>query len=153
MRRPGTRAALDLYDELAAVDSVGGVRHGPASLVLVHALLRPLSGQALSEWDQRSSAHPVFLDFSDQQRAACGIRMKVVFPHCFDDNEDEACGTCRIEVRRWALNPEAWWREQSRWEQRKRAQASDENVAVWRALQDRWRSWAERHGQSGEPDG
>jgi hypothetical protein len=153
MRRLGTRAALDLYDELAGVAASGDVRHGPASLVLVHALLRPLPGQQLSEWDQRLSSHPVFLDFSDQQRAACGIRMKVVLPNEFDDDEDEACGTCRIEVRRWALNPEAWWREQSRWEQRKRAQAGDENVAVWRALQDRWRSSAERHDQSEEPDG
>jgi hypothetical protein len=153
MRRPGTRAALDLYDELAGADASGAVRLGPASLVLVHALLRPLNGQQRSEWDERTSDHPVFLDFSDQQRAACGIRMKVVLPQSFDDDEDEACGTCRIEVRRWALNPEAWWREQSRWEQRRRAQRSDENVAVWRALQDRWRSRAEREGQSGETDG
>lgn len=151
MRRPGTRAALDLHDELSGTVS-SGAPGGTASLVLVHALLPPLSERERNDWSRWGNEHPVFLDFADQQRAACGIRMKVVLPQEFDDDEDEACRTCRIEVRRWALNPDAWWREQRRWEQRTRSRDGSENVAVWRALQDRWRSRAEHHSQPGEPD-
>jgi hypothetical protein len=153
MRRPGTLTALDLYDDLAEPGTGVSSKTQSQSLVLAHAVLRPLSGPQPPFWGEHAITHPVFLDASEQQRAACGLRMKVVLPNEFDDADDEACGRCRIEVSRWALNPGAWWREQRRWEQRKRVADDGEGVAVWRAMEDRHRSAMERRAQIVEPDG
>jgi hypothetical protein len=153
MQRSGTRAALDLYDELAGPDARGATSTDEHSLVLVHALLRPQPGPALQLWERHISSHPLVLDAADQQRAACGLRMKVVLPYPFDDEDADACPGCRREAARWALNPERWWLEQRRWEQRKRDDGDTaENVALWRALEDRRRSWIERSAQAGGSD-
>lgn len=148
VRRPDTRAALDLYDELAGVDDSGAGPSQPRSLVLVHALLRPTSEPMLGQWERFASTYPVVLDAAEQQRAACGLRIKVLLPYGFDDQDEDACERCQTEVTRWALNPDAWWQEQRRWEQRKRARPDlSEDVAVWRALEDRRRSRAQGRRQ------
>jgi hypothetical protein len=160
MKYADTRAALDLHDEAAVSGHSSGAdgsaapgatterRALPDSVVLVHALLRPMAGPKLEQWELLASDHPVFLDAHEQLRAACGLRMKVVLPFGFDQQDDDICHHCRVEVARWAWNPELWWREQTRWEQRKRARDEEsESVAVWRALQDRKRTWEERGWQ------
>jgi hypothetical protein len=145
VQRRGTRAALDLYDELTGPDTRGAASDDEDSLVLVHALLQPPPGPHRQLWEQHISTHPLVLDAADQQRAACGLRMKVVLPYAFDDDDADACPGCGRETTRWALNPEGWWLEQRRWEQRKRDGVDlAENVALWRALEDRRRSWIER---------
>ena len=151
MQRSETRAGLDLYDELTGPDARGVAATGEQSLVLVHALLRPEPGPQRQRWERHISTHPLVLDAAEQPRAACGLRMKVVLPYPFDDEDADACPGCRREAARWALNPERWWLEQRRWEQRKRDRDDTaENVALWRALEDRRRSWVERRAQ---PDG
>jgi hypothetical protein len=145
MKHEDTRAALDLYDENAQAGGQPDSATRVGSLVLVHALLRPDSAAQLQKWDEHTQPHPVFLDSDQQERAACGLRMKVILPFVFDDEDADACEGCRSEVARWARNPELWWREQTRWEQRSRPRGEQtENVAVWRALQDRRRSAQER---------
>ncbi len=153
MQRSGTRAALDLYDELSGPDARVAASGREDSLVLVHALLRPPAGPGLQQWERHTSSHPLVLDAADQQRAACGLRMKVVLPYPFDEEDADACPGCRRETSRWALNPDGWWLEQRRWEQRKRDGGDlTENVALWRALEDRRRSWIERRAQAGGSD-
>jgi hypothetical protein len=145
MKHGDTRAALDLYDENAQVAGQDGPTAQARSLVLVHALLRPESAAHVERWEAHIQPHPVFLDSDQQERAACGLRMKVILPFVFDDEDGDACDGCKREVARWARNPELWWREQTRWEQRTRPRGEQtENVAVWRALQDRRRSAQER---------
>lgn len=145
MKIPESRAAARRYDVLE--DRQGKYPAVPEDYGLVHALLfdRP---EKLPKWKRRPDwmdkpkfHEPIFLEWSHEE-AACGRRMRLVFPVPFDTDEDDACPECLEMADLWATDRDAYdarvrEREERRREKSDRRYEAEQAVADYEEFQRR----------------
>ncbi|SHX67115.1 Uncharacterised protein [Mycobacteroides abscessus subsp. abscessus] len=110
MKVPGSWAAARRYD--IHEDRLGRYPEVPEDIGPVHALLfdppkppqpgAPPQWKRRPEWLDRPKFHePIFLEGYNSEEAACGRRVRLVFPVPFDTDEDDVCPECREMAQLW----------------------------------------------------
>ncbi len=109
---PGSWAAARRY--AIRDDKRGTYPEVPEDIGAVHALLFDLPGvqprwKHRPEWLDRPKFHePFFLEGWFPEEAACGRRVRLVFPVPFDTNEDDACPECLAMADLWVRDRPAF---------------------------------------------
>lgn len=105
MKVPESRAAARRYD--IHEDRLGRYPEVPEDIGPVHALLfdrredLPL-WKRRPDWIDKPKFHdPIFLEGWSSEEAACGRRVRLVFPVPFDTAEDDACPECVEMAQLW----------------------------------------------------
>lgn len=109
---PGSWAAARRY--AIREDKRGTYPEVPEDIGPVHALLFDPPGvqprrKHRPEWLDRPKFHePFFLEGWFPEEAACGRRVRLVFPVPFDTNEDDACPECLAMADLWVSDRPAF---------------------------------------------
>jgi hypothetical protein len=124
---PESRAAARRYD--IHEDRLGKYPEVPEDIGPVHALLYDLPGnlprwKRRPDWLDKPKAHePIFLEWSHEE-AACGRRVRLVFPVPFDTAEDDACPECLEMAELWVSDRPAFDARIRELEDRRREKAN-----------------------------
>lgn len=126
MKVPESRAAARRYD--IHEDRLGRYPEVPEDIGPVHALLFD-PPEKLPKWKRRPDwmdkpkfHEPIFLEWSHEE-AACGRRMRLVFPVPFDTAEDDACPECVEMAQLWVYDRPAFDARVQEREERRREKA------------------------------
>jgi hypothetical protein len=128
-----SRAAAQRYD--IRQDRLGKYPEVPDDIGPIHALLYDPPGSEgrrlhPRKWLDEPCHEPVFLEWSDEE-AACGRRVRLVFPVSFDTGEPDACPHCLEMVDLWVTDRAECDRRVSarhdRWREEERARADYED--------------------------
>ncbi|ULP48350.1 hypothetical protein [Mycolicibacter virginiensis] len=112
MKVPGSWAAARRY--AIGEDRLGRYPEVPDDIGPVHALLFDPPGVQprwthRPEWLDKPKPHePIFLESYRSEEAACGRRVRLVFPVPFDTAEDEVCPDCRTMAQLWVSDRPAF---------------------------------------------
>lgn len=126
MKIPDSRAAEKRWD----------VSPSAVARVFVHAVLlndpaRPWTRYKATRF--RSMHEPEHIQYaSEAPEAACGRRVRLVYPMSFDDKEDDACPDCLKLIAIWQIDPDEYCRQvriiEQEIEQRERSRRERQNA-------------------------
>ncbi|OKH84421.1 hypothetical protein EB75_04625 [Mycobacterium sp. ST-F2] len=134
MKVPESRAAARRYR--IHEDRLGRYPEVPEDIGLVHALLFDRredlpAWKRRPNWMDRPKFHdPIFLDSWSYEEAACGCRVRLVFPVPFDTSEDEACPECVEMAELWVSDRPAFDARVHEREERRRETANRRDEAA-----------------------
>lgn len=160
MKVEGSRAAAARY--VIRKDHLGAYPDVPDDYGPVHAVLLDTRASPWRRKERRKYLelhHEVFMEFAAEE-AACGHRVRLIFPLSFDTDEDDACPTCLEMVGLWLNDRDEFDRRVSersrrqwvRWDREREDEQAEQDYLEFLKRQDadlQRRSHQQRRSEAG----